>query len=116
MGPEGDALPVNGRLTLGENIADAGGLRASFMAWKRREEETPTQVLPGLENFSKEQLFFISYSNWWCGKTTSAKAVERVYSDPHAPKWARILGTMANSREFREAFQCPNKEPTCKLW
>ncbi|KAM0275049.1 hypothetical protein ACHAQH_007610 [Verticillium albo-atrum] len=115
-GPDGKPLHVNGRLTLGENIADAGGLSASFQAWQRRAKEAPNKNLPGLEHFTQEQLFFVTYSNWWCGKSRKDTAVNRIYTDPHAPKWARILGTMANSREFRESFQCKVKEPTCELW
>ncbi|KAL4775321.1 hypothetical protein BDW60DRAFT_179895 [Aspergillus nidulans var. acristatus] len=109
-------LHVNGRLTLGENIADAGGLTAAYHAWKKRDEAHADPVLPGLSLFSKEQIFFISYANWWCSKTTPEKAQEAIYNDPHAPKPARIIGTMANSLEFKEAFNCPNKQPTCKLW
>jgi endothelin-converting enzyme len=115
-GPNDKPLHVNGRLTLGENIADAGGLSAAFQAWQRRSRETPNKNLPGLEHFTQEQLFFVSYSNWWCGKSRKDAAVSKIYTDPHAPKWARILGTMANSREFRESFSCKSKEPTCKLW
>ncbi|KAK3318734.1 hypothetical protein B0H66DRAFT_248726 [Apodospora peruviana] len=115
-GPDGKPLHVNGRLTLGENLADAGGLSASFQAWKIRNSEKPNANLPGLEHFSQSQLFFVSYSNWWCGKSRPDTAINRIYTDPHAPKWARILGTMANSREFRESFQCKSKEPTCELW
>ncbi|XP_014553761.1 hypothetical protein COCVIDRAFT_106846 [Bipolaris victoriae FI3] len=115
-GPDDKPLHVNGRLTLGENIADAGGLSAAFQAWKRRSAETPNKNLPGLDHFTQEQMFFVSYSNWWCGKTRKDTAINWIYTDPHAPKWARILGTMANSREFRESFQCKVKEPTCQLW
>ena len=132
-GPGDEPLHVNGRLTLGENIADAGGLSASFAAWKEHEDKAPGELLPGLQGFSKDQMFFISYSNWWCGKIRKEAAIERIYRDPHAPMWARIVvssvlhlpglsshevvkGTMANSPEFRESFNCPRKEPTCKLW
>lgn len=159
-GPGDESLHVNGRLTLGENIADAGGLSAAFAAWKEVEKKKTSQLLPGLQRFSKEQVFFISYSNWWCGKTRREAAVDRIYRDPHAPTWARILvsllfspiirlslfserhkqdapsllrtlfdtssshpimltqpqGTMANSRAFRESFNCPQKKPTCELW
>jgi endothelin-converting enzyme len=115
-GPDNKPLHVNGRLTLGENIADAGGLSASFQAWKIRADENPNQNLPGLEFFTQEQMFFVSYSNWWCGKSRKETAINRIYTDPHAPKWARILGTMANSREFRESFECKAKEPVCELW
>lgn len=90
-GPGDEPLHVNGRLTLGENIADAGGLSAAFGAWKEVEKQTPGQLLPGLHKFSKEQVFFISYSNWWCGKTRKEAAINGIYRDPHAPTWARII-------------------------
>ncbi|OSS43699.1 hypothetical protein B5807_11538 [Epicoccum nigrum] len=115
-GPDDKPLHVNGRLTLGENIADAGGLSASYQAWRRRARKHPNQDLPGLEHFTQDQLFFVTYSNWWCGKSRKEYAISRIYTDPHAPKWARILGTMANSREFKESFQCKEKKPTCQLW
>lgn len=90
-GPDDKVLHVNGRLTLGENIADAGGLTASFHAWKKHDEAKADLHLPGLEKFTKEQLFFISYGNWWCGKTTKEAAEQAIYNDPHAPKSARII-------------------------
>lgn len=91
QGPGDKVLHVNGRLTLGENIADAGGLTASFHAWKKHDEAKSDAHLPGLTAFSKEQLFFISYGNWWCSKTTKEAAEKAIYSDPHAPKSARII-------------------------
>jgi endothelin-converting enzyme len=115
-GPEDKPLHVNGKLTLGENIADAGGVSAAFGAWQKRRAETPNQDLPGLEYFTQDQLFFVSYANWWCGKSRKETAINRIYTDPHAPKWARILGTMANSRDFKESFKCKEKEPVCELW
>ncbi|CAI4212311.1 unnamed protein product [Parascedosporium putredinis] len=115
-GLDGKPLHVNGWLTLGENIADAGGLSAAFQAWKSRTEDREDQDLPGLSFFSHDQLFFVNYANWWCGKTRKDSAVDSIYTDPHSPKWARVLGTMANSREFRESFQCKDKKPTCELW
>jgi endothelin-converting enzyme len=127
-GPGRQPLHVNGKLTLGENIADAGGVSAAFAAWKSRQPSTSSssramvaeseqdQDLPGLDHFSHEQLFFVSYANWWCGKSRKETAIQRIYTDPHAPKWARILGTMANSRDFRESFGCKAKEPVCELW
>lgn len=90
-GPDDKPLHVNGRLTLGENIADAGGLSAAFAAWEDVEERNPGQLLPGLQDFSKEQVFFMSYANWWCGKTRREAAQDRIYRDPHAPNWARII-------------------------
>ena len=118
VGPNNTAVHVNGRLTLGENIADAGGVAAAFAAWKRHElAQGPDQLLPGLhEKWTKEQLFFVSYATFWCGKSRSEAQREALYRDPHSPAWARTLSTMNNSRDFREAFGCEVKEETCKLW
>jgi endothelin-converting enzyme len=115
-GLDGEQLHVNGKLTLGENIADAGGLTASYAAWKQRDHDKPNPGLPGLEEFSKDQLFFIAFANWWCGKVRPAQKVNYVYSDPHSPADKRIIGTTANSAAFKKAFNCPVKEPTCELW
>lgn len=90
-GPDHKSLHVNGKLTLGENIADAGGLSASFAAWKQLEKTKPSELLPGLQDFTKDQVFFISYANWWCGKDREASAIKKIYQDPHSPTWARIL-------------------------
>lgn len=92
-GPDADSEPlhVNGRLTLGENIADAGGLSAAYYAWKKRDDAHSDPQLPGLDHFSKEQLFFVSYGSWWCSKTTKEAAINAIYNDPHAPKPARIM-------------------------
>ncbi|KAF3070925.1 Endothelin-converting enzyme 1 [Daldinia childiae] len=116
QGNNGEPLHVNGRLTLGENIADAGGVSAAFAAWKSRTETSPDQNLPGLDFFTQDQLFFVFYANWWCGKNRHEEAIRRIYTDPHSPAFARVLGTTANSKAFRESFKCPVKEPTCELW
>ncbi|KAI1297361.1 peptidase family M13 [Xylaria venustula] len=115
-GNNGQPLHVNGRLTLGENIADAGGVSAAFTAWEKRRAASPDQSLPGLDHFTHEQLFFVFYANWWCGKVRKEQAINYIYVDPHSPAFARILGTTSNSRAFRESFNCPVKEPTCELW
>ncbi|KAK5631306.1 hypothetical protein RRF57_007020 [Xylaria bambusicola] len=115
-GNGGQPLHVNGKLTLGENIADAGGVSAAFAAWEKRRADSPDQSLPGLDYFTHEQLFFVFYANWWCGKVRKEQAINYIYVDPHSPAFARILGTTSNSRAFRESFNCPVKEPTCELW
>ncbi|KAK7749690.1 hypothetical protein SLS53_000269 [Cytospora paraplurivora] len=83
-------LPVNGKLTLGENIADAGGLTAAFQSWRRRDDEKADAVLPGLDHFTKEQVFFLAYGLTWCGKTREEEAIRRIYTDPHSPNSFRI--------------------------
>lgn len=113
---KGEDIHVNGKLTLGENIADAGGVSAAFAAWNDHRATAPDESLPGLEHFTHEQLFYVFYANAWCGQVRKAQAVNYIYTDPHSPAFARILGTLGNSRGFRESFNCPVKEPTCELW
>lgn len=114
-GPSG-AQNVNSKLTLGENIADAGGAHVAFEAWKKSEANSPSAVIPGLERFSKDQVFWLSFGNWWCSKTTPERAVQRLFSDTHAPKSVRILvsGTsLSNSiwlTSFRELWRI--REPS----
>ncbi|OAX84368.1 hypothetical protein ACJ72_01260 [Emergomyces africanus] len=90
-GPDGKQLHVKGNATLGENIADAGGLKASFDAWKKREAASPSKLLPGLDKYTKEQLFFLSFGTVWCDKSTPEWAASRIETDEHSPQFARIL-------------------------
>lgn len=100
-------LPINGKLTLGENIADAGGLTAAYQSWKRRDDEKADLMLPGLNHFTKEQIFFLAYGQTWCGKMRyvthgimnivsaltqyrEEQIVQRIYTDPHSPDMFRI--------------------------
>jgi endothelin-converting enzyme len=107
---------VNGSLTQGENIADAGGLRAAFSAWIRRERESPGEILPGLEFFTKEQMFFVANGRSWCSKASGKELYRRMQSNAHAPEQVRLAGSIDNSLEFKNAFQCPDRTPSCKLW
>jgi len=115
-GLDGERVKLNGKLTLGENIADAGGLNNAYKAWKKRDLITPDSSLPGLETFTNDQLFFLSYANWWCGKARKEAVLSQVYTDPHSPADKRILGTLDNSADFKKAFGCKKVEPTCQLW
>lgn len=107
---------VNGLTTLAENLADNGGLANAYDAWKMHESKTPSQKLPGLEKFTKDQLFFIAAGQTWCSKYSTAVVLNTVKTDEHAPAFARILNIQYNSRGFREAFSCKKKEPECQLW
>ena len=108
---------VNGALTLGENLADGGGLHAAFEVWKSATKDQPDLSLPGFDGFTQAQVFYLSYGNVWCGKSTKEQVTQGILTDEHSPGSVRILGTaMLNSRGFREAFNCPVKEPVCELW
>lgn len=91
-------LPINGKLTLGENVADSSGLHAAFQSWRRRDEETPDLLLPGLQDFTKEQIFFLAYGLTWCGKTREEQMIQRLYSDPHSPDFVRIAVSLRLTR------------------
>lgn len=115
--PNGTALAVNGNLTLPENIADAGGIVSGFTAWKKQAKgRGKAKSLPGLEDFSHEQLFFLKWGQTWCSRIQPARSLRLLETDVHAPTAARALLPVRNSAEFNKAFDCPKKEPVCELW
>jgi endothelin-converting enzyme len=114
----GGKANVDGLKTLGENLADAGGMRSAYAAWEEQRKAMPAtwnQELPGLEKFTAEQLFFIYSANIWCNTRTPAEMARVLPLDVHSPAMVRILGMAENSDDFRKAFQCKNKEAKCEL-
>ncbi|XP_063227769.1 neprilysin-4-like [Bacillus rossius redtenbacheri] len=120
----GDNFTVNGINTQGENIADNGGLREALRAYRMfrsRQEEQHDRILPGLARFSPEQLFFLGFAHMWCGNSTRGALKSRVVDGVHSPNRYRVIGTLSNSVEFSEAWNCPrgspmNPEKKCVLW
>jgi endothelin-converting enzyme len=110
-------IPVDGKLTAKENIADAGGLAVSFAAWQKLEAQKPSVALPGLERFINGQLFFLAFGvALQCGKDRPEDAAERALTDPHSSRGVRMLGVLENSAAFKKAFGCQEKEPVCEIW
>ena len=111
---------VNGKLTLGENIADNGGLKESWTAfkdWQKRHGNDGGSV-PGI---TADQLFFIAHAQVWCSLSTPEQARLRVTTDPHSPGFARVYGPIANHPAFGETFQCKPGTPMnpvdkCAVW
>lgn len=93
---------VNPDLTMGENIADLGGLTMAFYAYKRTDEYKRQEVREG---FTPEQRFFIAYAQLWKIKYTDAEMKKRLATDPHSPGMYRVNGPLKNCPEFFEAFQ-----------
>jgi endothelin-converting enzyme len=117
LAPNGTQVAMDGELTLGENIADAGGVATSFAAWKRLEKAKGKAMnLPGLDVFTPEQLFFVKWGQSWCKNKTPADEVYQLSKDSHSPNAARIKLTLDNSVEFKRAFNCPKIEPVCEFW
>ncbi|KAI0413529.1 hypothetical protein F5X98DRAFT_366492 [Xylaria grammica] len=107
---------VNGAFTLPENLADTGGLLTAYDAWKKLDDGCPQQGLPGLEQFTRDQLFFIAFGQTVCSRLTPEDVIVDVETNAHAPNFARTRIPPQNSAAFREAFSCPKKAPTCELW
>jgi len=114
------------KITLGENIADNGGINRAFEAWKLSSNDTTTfnernKPLPGLSNFTPDQLFFISFGQFWCEKITPELAEIHNESNPHSRGKYRVIGTLSNNEYFAKSFNCPKKSPMnpekkCILW
>ncbi|KAK2847818.1 hypothetical protein Q7C36_009500 [Tachysurus vachellii] len=112
---------LNGNNTLGENIADNGGIRQSYQAYqdhvKKHGKEAP---LPGID-LNHEQLFFLNFAQVWCGTHRPEHAVNSIKTDVHSPGKFRVLGSLQNFPEFAKAFKCQKNdfmwpEKMCRVW
>ncbi|XP_071110115.1 neprilysin-like isoform X1 [Haliotis cracherodii] len=119
--PEAD-MKINGINTQGENIADNGGVKQSYRAYRKWVEEQgkEEQLLPGLK-YNNNQLFFISFAQIWCSNMRRENAISRILTGVHSPGRFRVIGTMQNSQYFSDAFNCPrtsymNPEKKCYVW
>uniref|UniRef100_A0ABK0KZM8 Membrane metallo-endopeptidase-like 1 n=1 Tax=Rattus norvegicus TaxID=10116 RepID=A0ABK0KZM8_RAT len=116
-----DNQNVNGFSTLGENIADNGGVRQAYKAYLQwLAEGGRDQRLPGL-NLTYAQLFFINYAQVWCGSYRPEFAIQSIKTDVHSPLKYRVLGSLQNLPGFSEAFHCPRGSPMhpmnrCRIW
>lgn len=101
-------VPVNGKLTLGENIADLGGLAVAYHALQLARAGKPD---PKLDGFTQEQRFFLSYARVWRAIDRDEALVTRVKTDPHSPGRFRVVGPLSNLDEFAAAFGCKEGDP-----
>ena len=117
---------LNGRLTLGENTADNGGLRIAFRALQESIAENAAAAEPGYtdgkrDGFTPEQRYFIGFAQVWCQNIREEAARVRAKTDPHSSgKW-RINGSVQNFDEFGKAFACKQGDPmmpanSCRVW
>ena len=112
---------VNGQLTLGENIADIGGVKEGYAAYKAWEARQPQPPKPMVEGLTNEQLFFVSWGQVWC--TVDTEQFERmlVTTNPHSPGKFRVLGPLSNNADFARVFSCKEGTPMnpknrCEVW
>jgi putative endopeptidase len=113
-------LKVNGRLTLGENIADGGGVHLSYAALQKAlNGKSP----PPIDGLTAPQRFFVAYAQAWCGNVRDEEKRRLALTDPHSPHQFRVNGVVTNESAFARAFACPVGAPMapppekrCREW
>ncbi|MEK7857504.1 MAG: M13 family metallopeptidase [Elusimicrobiota bacterium] len=113
-----DDLKLNGKLTLGENAADNGGLRIAHMALT---ETLIGKITPKRDGFTASQRLFLGWGQIWCTKMTDEAMRMLVLTNPHSPGKFRVNGVMVNMPEFAQAFSCGEGRPmvspkACRVW
>jgi putative endopeptidase len=113
-----DDVHLNGKLTLGENTADNGGVRLAFMALMKSLEG---QAHPKIDGFTPQQRFFLAWGQTWCENVRPQMARLWAQTDGHSPGRDRVNGVFGNMPEFREAFACHEGQsmihaPACRVW
>jgi len=103
-----DTLHLNGKLTLGENIADLGGLAVSYVAFQKAMAGKPRKLVDG---YTPEQRFFLSYAQVWRSVQRDEALRTQVQTNPHSPALWRVNGPLSNLSEFQKAFGCKAGDP-----
>jgi len=117
---------INGRLTEGENLADLGGVRISYLAYKnwvqtKGDLYTEAEVSKYFPEFTADQLFFVSYGQVWCEVASDEYRAWLAQTNPHSDGKFRVIGATSNNNAFWEAFNCPagsqmHPQNSCKVW
>ena len=113
-----DDVKLNGKLTLGENTADSGGLRLAYMALMA---DLADKTMPKTDGFTAEQRFFLSYAQSWCTNESDEILRLSALTDPHSPAKFRVNGVVENMPEFQKTFGCHVgqamvRKPACRVW
>ena len=124
-----DGLYVNGQLTLGENIADLGGVEIALDAMLSKKSRLSASELVDYDaamrtsfpDMTETKLFFLSYIQLWCSKETDESVIELVDSNPHPPGAQRVKGTLRDVPRFAQEFSCKINSPynpvdRCQIW
>ncbi|XP_076639917.1 neprilysin-4 isoform X3 [Colletes latitarsis] len=115
-------MQIDGHNTQGENIADNGGIKQAFRAYERwlRLNGDADEILPGL-NATGKQLFFLNFAQVWCGSMRPEATRNKLKTAVHSPGKFRVIGTLSNSKDFAEVFNCSLGAPMnplkkCSVW
>lgn len=115
-----DSAHLDGKLTLGENIADLGGLKLALNAYRTAMKKSPLPPPSGSE-FNEDQLFFLGFAQAWCAKRRPEYSRMLVTVDPHSPPENRVNGPLSNLPDFAAAWKCKAgdkmvRQDLCAIW
>ncbi|WP_130620161.1 M13 family metallopeptidase [Dyella amyloliquefaciens] len=102
---------VNGKLTLGENIGDLGGLNSAYDALQMALKKNPQEAGEKIDGYTQDQRFFLNWARVWRGNIREKEALLRLNTDPHAPASLRAIGAPSNMEAFATAYQCKPTDP-----
>jgi len=116
-----DDVKINGKLTLGENTADNGGLVLAYMAYLERAKKEGVDLQAKKDGYTSPQRFYIAYAQNWCENSRPESVRAQVLTDPHSPDHFRANGAIVNQPGFAEAFGCKKGTPmvpvnSCRVW
>jgi predicted metalloendopeptidase len=116
-----EPVHVNGKLTLGENTADNGGLVLAYMAYLNRAKQDGIKVDEKVDGYTGPQRFYISFAQNWCENSRPEAVRAQVLTDPHSPDHFRANGAIVNQPGFAAAFGCKKGTPmvpddSCRVW
>ncbi len=116
-----DDVKVNGKLTLGENTADNGGLVLAYMAYLERAKKENVDLKAKVNGYTAPQRFYIAYAQNWCENSRPEVIRQQVLTDPHSPDHFRANGAIVNAPGFADAFSCKKGVPmvpanSCRVW
>jgi endothelin-converting enzyme/putative endopeptidase len=119
-----EAVPgvhLNGKLTLGENLADLGGLWLAWIAWQERAQQAHVDMNAKMDGYTPDQRFWIAYAQQWCTQTRPEQLRTQAQSNPHAPDEYRTNTVLQDLPEFAQSFRCKKTAPMvipkpCRVW
>jgi putative endopeptidase len=103
-----DDVRVNGKLTLGENTADSGGVRLTYMALL---DDIAGKTAPKIDGFAPEQQLFLALAQVWCKNVTDEAARLSALTNPHSPGKDRVNGVLQNLPEFQKGVRVVYRKP-----
>jgi endothelin-converting enzyme/putative endopeptidase len=119
-----EAVPgvhLNGKLTLGENLADLGGLRLAWLAWLDKAEAAHVDLRAATDGYTLDQRFWIAYAQGWCTQTRPEQLRTQAQTDPHSPEEYRTNSVLTDLPEFAKSFNCKKTAAMvaprpCRVW